>query len=118
MTSMWKNDSGKELVVRPARRTVVYCLLLYAALLALTFHYRGWLVGIHANMIFVWYAAVILGAIFVCYVYLSYRMTTLRVAEGEMTRKSGIIVRNFTRIEIDKIANYGYHRPLVWLILG
>jgi len=114
-----------DLIIRPAKRTVIFAFMAYAVVMSVFFIFAfhgldtisaG---GMRAGFLsLAWRLSAFLGALLVGYAYLFYRMTTLRVARDEVTKKSGIVVRDFVRVGIDKITNYTYHRSPLALLFG
>ena len=113
----------EELIVHPARRTLGLALVVYAGAMLFVFIFSGsdaYSGGgpLGAPLMTGWRVFWLAGAVCVGYVYLLYRTTTLRVSRDEVTKRSGVFVRNFMRTEIDKVTNYTYHRSLFDLVFG
>jgi uncharacterized membrane protein YdbT with pleckstrin-like domain len=111
-----------DLLVRPAKRTVVLTFVICAVVTAMVFVVLDYM-RIRFGFVFPSQGIVVrvlgfIGVMIVGYVYVLYLTTSLRVSSDELTRRSGIITRNFARVQIDKITNYNYHRSLLELILG
>lgn len=108
--------------IHPALRTVGLTFLLYALGLVALLGFAEYLnisLAVDAPQFeFIWRVWVLIGAMVVGYVYLHYLTTTLSISTDQLTKKSGVLTRNFARVEIDKITNYNYHRSSLELLFG